>query len=54
MMPAVLSLCVIPHGAPQARKCGTQTPRSLRTAPRIWVPDSRFAASGMTRIGALQ
>lgn len=30
------------------RKCGTQKPRFLRHAPRIWVPALRFAAAGMT------
>jgi hypothetical protein len=39
---------VIPHGAPQARKYGTHMHRSFRDAPRVWVPDSRCAASGMT------
>ena len=39
---------VIPHGGAQRRKCGTQTHRPFRRAQRIWVPDSRYASSGMT------
>jgi hypothetical protein len=39
---------VNPQGAPQARKCGTHMHRPFRDAPRVWVPDSRCAASGMT------
>ncbi len=31
------------------RKCGTQNHRTCRHAPRVWVPDSRCAASGMTQ-----
>ena len=37
---------VIPHVA--KRKCGTQKHRSLRHAPRVWVPDKPYGLSGMT------
>ena len=63
---SVFATSVIPHatanprpgpteGRPKRKlQCGTHKHRSPRNAPRIWVPDKRFALSGMTVRGTPQ